>query len=80
MPRTLDNHLIGVSAHAPHPDSYRPDLPLLRFGMPDAADAYGEGYDEGYDDGDESGYHRGYVSGERAAAARIQRQAERPSA
>lgn len=30
MPRnTLDNHLTGVTADQPHPESYRPDLPLL---------------------------------------------------
>jgi hypothetical protein len=29
MPRTLDNHLVGVTTNAPHPESYCPDLPLL---------------------------------------------------
>jgi hypothetical protein len=80
MPRTLANHLVGVSTHQPHPESYRPDLPLTHLVAPDAAEAYSEGYDEGYDDGDESGYHRGYVAGDSAGAARVQRQAERPSA
>lgn len=80
MPSTLDNHLTGVSATAPHPASYRPDLPLLLADHHGTDDRFDEGYDEGFDDGDESGYHRGYVRGERDTTARIHRQTERPSA
>jgi flagellar biosynthesis/type III secretory pathway protein FliH len=29
MPRTLATHLTGVTTDAPHPASYRPDLPLV---------------------------------------------------
>lgn len=75
MPRTLDTHLAGVSTHQPHPESYRPDLPLTHLAAPDAAEAYSEGYDEGYEDGNTSGYGRGYAAGDRAGAERVKRQA-----
>jgi hypothetical protein len=45
---TLDNHLIGVTADRPHPDSYRPDF---RSGRSVRADAVTEAHDEGYDEG-----------------------------
>lgn len=75
--RTLDTHLVGVTADAPHPESYRPDLPLNN----EPSDAYRQGYDtghrEGYNEGvaeeDEAVYARGheagYIEGERDGIA-----------
>jgi hypothetical protein len=50
-----------VQADAPHPDSYRPDLPLrseltLHSAL---AEAFERGHDKGYDDGYEDGKARG---------------------
>jgi hypothetical protein len=81
MPRTIENHLAGVTTNAPHPESYRPDLPLL---LGPAAlfreDIYDRGYDDGYDDGKERGREVGYAAGERDATAKLRRQSEKPSA
>lgn len=49
--KTFDNHLTGVTANQPHPESYRPDLPLLCMGSEERSTKYDEGYDDGYDDG-----------------------------
>lgn len=85
MPRTLDNHLAGVSATAPHPESYRPDLPLLtNEESVFAEEEFDRGYDEGFDDGKKrgraagwtSGYETGYTEGDHAATERIRRQSE----
>lgn len=59
MPKTLDNHLVGVTADRPHPESYRPDLPLLFTASEDEDD--GE-FDDGYD--------AGHADAKRAAASR----------
>ena len=48
MPRTLENHLAGVTADRPHPLSYRPDLPLNGAAR---SEDYHEGYDAGYKEG-----------------------------
>jgi hypothetical protein len=56
MPRTIDSPAIILPDDAPHPDSYRPDLPLrseLRRTV--ESPAYRRGYDEGYDAGLEDG-------------------------
>ena len=74
MPRTLDNHLVGVTADAPHPESYRADLPLSREEAPVTRDAIDAAYDDGYDDGKEYGLSVGYTKGERDTEARIRRQ------
>lgn len=59
MPKTLDNHLAGVTADRPHPESYRPDLPLL---FTDSADQDSADFDDGYDEG--------HADAKRDAAAR----------
>jgi hypothetical protein len=85
MPRTLENHLTGVLANEPHPESYRPDLPLLTSGRSVfAAEQYDKGYDDGFSRGKqrgrEIGYDSGYAAGDRDATARLQHQQERPGA
>lgn len=49
MPKTLDNHLIGVTADRPHPESERPDLPLRSelFGEDPTEAARDEGFAAG---------------------------------
>lgn len=59
--RTLDNHLAGVTVDQPHPEGYRPDLPLSTDET-----AEGEAYLAGYDEG--------YTAGDMAGEARIRRQ------
>jgi hypothetical protein len=82
MPRTLDNHLVGVTTNAPHPESYCPDLPLLLVENPH--DRYDEGFTDGFDEGKEdgrtAGFESGYTQGKRDATARLRRQSEKPSA
>jgi hypothetical protein len=51
--RTLDTHLVGVTADAAHPASYRPDLPLNNDPNPQFT----------------AGYEMGYVVGERVGIA-----------
>lgn len=48
MPKTLDTHLVGVTADRPHPESYRPEIPLNVVGE---ADLIAEAHDEGYAEG-----------------------------
>ena len=56
-----------IQEDAPHPDSYRPDLPLrselLEPDREERADAYAEGYDTGFEDGE--------AKGRRLEAARV---------
>ena len=45
-----------IQVDAPHPHSYRPDLPLrseLHPGEPNYNDGYSDGHEEGVDDGEE---------------------------
>lgn len=58
-----------IQPDAPHPDSYRPDLPLRSelntADTPELEAAREEGYDEGHDDGVEEGEtkaHRQYAA------------------
>lgn len=78
---TLDNHLAGVTANAPHPASYRPDFPLLTTGPSIfAVEQYHNGYDDGFQSGKRQGRTIGYDAGYSAASAGAQRKQERPSA
>lgn len=68
---TLDNHLTGVTEDAPHPQSYRPDLPLR-------SDLFtvNEEVEEAREEGREAGYSDGYVDG-REYGREIESAAER---
>lgn len=58
MPKTLDNHLVGVTADRPHPESYGADVPLRsEFALDDGAQ-------EALDDAHENGRRAGYVAGQ----------------
>ena len=59
--RTLENHLTGVTLDRPHPDSYRPDLPL-RGVLQLEADGE-EATEEAREEGREAGYAEGYFNG-----------------
>jgi flagellar biosynthesis/type III secretory pathway protein FliH len=76
MPRTLDNHLTGVRPNAPHPESYRPDLPLRSELAPDPDEEEREmeledEKERAYERGFDSGRSEGLSGGRREQAARL---------